>query len=198
MSRPTAQPRTRCRLPCIIRAGRGRARARLLDVSAGGLCFVGPVCFKQNARVQVEIAVPRRGAVAVEGAVRHRRPFEQPSSGRRGWATGLALATVGPDFLALSSPGAVVEPIGAEQVVEALQHISGARALDEPDLVEEIAPDLLIEELSLFRIRLKAVDSSRTRTLTLRAVSESAVCEAVLRDLAGNWVVLGVEANPLD
>ena len=67
----------------------GERRGRLLDVSSGGLCFVGPVAFRENTRVQVEIAVPRRGAVAVEGAVRHKRPFEQPSSGRRGWATGL-------------------------------------------------------------------------------------------------------------
>src|SRR5262249_2992247 len=107
MSRETGQPRTRCRLPCTIRAGRGRANARVLDISSGGLCFVAPVCFRPNARVRVEIVVPRRGLVAVEGVVRHRRPFRQPSSGRRGWATGLALAMPGPEFLALMNPGAL-------------------------------------------------------------------------------------------
>ena len=59
MSRDTRPRRTRCRLPCIVRAGRGRAHARVLDVSSGGLCFVAPVCFRENARVQVEIVVPR-------------------------------------------------------------------------------------------------------------------------------------------
>jgi hypothetical protein len=136
--------------------------------------------------VHVEIVVPRRGPVAVEGEVRHRRPFRQPSSGRRGWATGLAIATPGPDFLALTSPGALAESSDGERVVEALQR------------ARRISPDPLVAEQSLYRVRLKAAGSTRTRTLTLRAVSESAVCEAVLRDLAGDWEVLGVEVDPID
>ena len=187
MSRESGQPRTRCRLPCIIRAGRGRVRARVLDVSSGGLCFVAPVCFRPHVRVHVEIVVPRRGPVAVEGDVRHRRPFRQPSSGRRGWATGLAIATAGPEFLALTSPGALAGRATASM------SSSGA-----PAPAHRISPELLVSEQSLYRVRLKAVGSSRTRTLTLRAVSESAVCEAVLRDLAGDWEVLGVEVDPID
>ena len=195
MSRESGQPRTRCRLPCTIRAGRGRAHARVLDVSSGGLCFVAPVCFRLNTRVQVEILVPRGGPVAVEGDVRHRRLFHQPSSGRRGWATGLALATAGPDFLALTSPGAVAEANRGEQVVEVLRRASRAKALD---AAPPTSQDLLVTEQSLYRVRLKAVASARTRTLTLRAVSESAVCEAVLRDLPGDWQVLAVEVDPID
>jgi hypothetical protein len=191
MSRDTRPRRTRCRLPCIVRAGRGRARARVLDVSSGGLCFVAPVCFRENARVQVEIVVPRGKPVSVEGQVRHRRPYRQPSSGRRGWATGLAIATADPEFLALTSPGAVVADAGDDEgAVEMLQRDS-APALP-------IAPELLVAEQSLYRVRLKAIGSSRTRTLTLRAASEAAVCEAVLRDLPGDWEVLGVEVDPLD
>ena len=215
MSRESGQPRTRCRLPCTIRAGRGRAHARVLDVSSGGLCFVASVCFRLYARVQVEIVVPRGEPVAVEGVVRHRRPFRQPSSGRRGWATGLALATAGPDFLALTSPGAMAESSDGELVALALQRASRTGALDpaleeqlgvarnrapgdEPREAHRTSPDLLVAEQSLYRVRLKAVGSSRTRTLTLRAASESAVCEAVLRDLPGDWQVLGVEADPID
>jgi hypothetical protein len=188
----------------------------VLDISSGGLCFVAPVCFKPNAHVQVEIVVPRRGPVSVQGLVRHRRPFRQPSSGRRGWATGLALATPGPDFLALMSPGVLVESSDGEQVVEALQRACGTRVPDaaleepldaapDPEPVDapapalEVLPELLVAEpQSLYRVRLKAVGSSRTRTLTLRAVSAAAVCEAVLRDLPGDWTVLGVEVDPID
>ena len=215
MSRETGHPRTRCRLPCTIRAGRGRAHARVLDVSSGGLCFVAPVCFRLHARVRVEIVVPRGGPVAVEGDVRHRRPFRQPSSGRRGWATGLALATAGPEFLALTNPGAPAESRDGEHVALALQRASKTGALDAaleerlgaarnrvpcdaPAPAHRISPDLLVAEQSLYRVRLKAVGSARTRALTLRAVSESAVCEAVLRDLAGDWEVLGVEVDPID
>jgi hypothetical protein len=170
----------------------------VLDVSSGGLCFVAPVCFRIHARVHVEIVVPRGGPVVVEGDVRHRRPFRQPSSGRRGWATGLALATAGPDFLALSSPGALPESSDGELVALALQRASATAPREATDLAHEISPDLLVEEQSLYRVRLKAVGSARTRTLALRAVSESAVCEAVLRDLSGDWEVLGVEVDPLD
>lgn len=199
MSRETGQPRTRCRLPCTIRAGRGRAHARVLDVSSGGLCFVAPVCFRLHARVKVEIIVPRGGPVDVEGEVRHRRPFHQPSSGRRGWATGLALATVGPEFLALTTPGALAESSNGEHVAVALQRASRTEALDAALAPAcRISPDLLVAEQSLYRVRLKAVGSARTRTLSLRAVSESAVCEAVLRDLTGDWEVLSVEADPID
>ena len=215
MSRETGQPRTRCRLPCTIRAGRGRAHARVLDVSSGGLCFVAPVCFRLHARVKVEIVVPRGGPVAVEGDVRHRRPFHQPSSGRRGWATGLALAMVGPEFLALTTHGSLAESSDGKQLVASLQRASRAGALDAAleegldasrnpmphetlGLAHQISPDQLVAEQSLYRVRLKAVGSARTRTLTLRAVSESAVCEAVLRDLTGDWEVLGVEADPID
>jgi hypothetical protein len=188
MNRETREPRTRCRLPCTIRVGRGRAHARVLDISSGGLCFIAPVCFRQSARVHVEIVVPRRGVVAVEGEVRHRRPFRQPSSGRRGWATGLALATPGPEYLALTSSGALADSSDGEPVVVPLERASRTSELDAP--VENAQ--------SLYRVRLKAVDSARTRTLTLRAVSEAAVCEAVLRDLPGDWVVLGVEVDPID
>jgi hypothetical protein len=147
---------------------------------------VGPVCFRLHARVQVEIVVPRGGPVVVEGNVRHRRAIDQPS-GRRGWATGLSLATAGPDFLALARPGARPDASRRERIVEALR-----RAPTPP------SPDVLLSEHSLYRVRLKAVGSARTRTLTLRAASEAAVCEAVLRDLPGDWEVLGVEVDPID
>jgi hypothetical protein len=165
----------------------------VLDVSSGGLCFVAPVCFRPKVRVQVEIVVPRRGPVAVEGEVRHRRPFRQPSSGRRGWATGLALATTSPEFLALTGAAAAVESNDGENAAEVWEPAPADSPAARP-----IPPDLLVAEQSLYRVRLKSVGSSRTRTLTLRAVSESAVCEAVLRDLAGDWEVLGVEVDPID
>jgi hypothetical protein len=166
----------------------------VLDVSSGGLCFVAPVCFRLHARVQVEIVVPRGGPVAVEGDVRHRRPFQQ-ASGRRGWATGLALATAGPDFLALTAaPGALADSRDRERVVAALRRGSS----DSAGPARRVAPDLLVSEQSLYHVRLKAVGSARTRTLALRAASESAVCEAVLRDLAGDWEVLGVEVDPIE
>jgi hypothetical protein len=214
MSSATGQPRTRCRLPCTIRAGRRRFPGRVLDVSPGGLCFVAPVRFRLHACVNVEIVEPRCGSVAVAGEVRHQRPFRHHSSGRRGWATGLALGTAAPEFLALTSSEALPHSSEREHVVEALRQPSRTGVLDaaiearlgasrnreahEPSAAARRFPDLLVAEQALYRVRLKAVGSARTRTLTLRGVSASAVCDAVLRDLLGDWEVLDVEADPID
>jgi hypothetical protein len=213
MSGETGQPRMRCRLPCTIRAGRRRIHARVLDVSPGGLCVMARVRFKPGARVNIEILGPRRGPVTVEGEVRYGRPFRQPSSGRRGWATGFALGTAAPGFLALSRPGALTGPTDGQEVVETLRRVAGQGPLDvgveerlapareraprdAPTAPRGRSPGFLVSEQSLYRVRLKAVGSAHTRTLTLPAPSEAAVCEAVLRDLEGDWEVLGARRIP--
>ena len=59
--RSTRQPRTRCSLRCTIRKGTKRVRARVLDVSEGGLCVVAPVRLQHKMTVQIEIEHPRHG-----------------------------------------------------------------------------------------------------------------------------------------
>lgn len=185
-ARPTQQPRTRCRLPCTVTKGTRRVRARVLDVSEGGLCIVAPVRFQNKMTINVTIDDPRQGPVQVEAVVWHERPFKQPSSGRRGYATGLVLSKGGADFQALANPGAAV----AKPMVTPAQGPHAALCADEPEL-DAGGP-------SVFRVRLKAVGSPRMRTLTLSAISEAAVREAVLTDLQGDWQVLDVEADPID
>lgn len=186
--RPTQQPRTRCRLPCIVKKGRRRVRARVLDVSAGGLCIVAPVRFQNRLTVQVVIDDPRQGPIEVEAVVWHHRRFKQPSSGRKGFATGMVLSKGGPDFQALANPGSSFE--------------KPAHALDA--LGSEPVPDVASDDLldldapSVYRVRVKAIGTPRIKTLTLAAASEDAVREAVLSDLQGDWEILEVEADPLE
>jgi hypothetical protein len=183
----------RCRLPCTVKRGRKRIRARVLDVSEGGLCIVAPVRFRNRATIQIVIEDPRHGPVEIEGVVWHDRPFKQPSSGRKGFATGLVLAKGGLEFRALANPGLHAEPI--PRAPEAPRpDAEPARASPAPGAL----PELDADGPSLYRVRVKVVGAPRIRTLTLSAVSEAAVREAVLSDLEGHWEVLDVEADPLD
>jgi hypothetical protein len=187
--RPTQQPRTRCRLSCTVKTERNRIRALVLDVSEGGLCIVTPRRLRNRARIEVVIDDPRHGAVEVEAVVWHDRPFRQPSSGRKGFATGLMLSKAGPDFQALASPETARQK-PKEDAPAALHNGASKSRKDSLDLDAE-GP-------CVYRVRLRAVGSPRLRTLTLAAASEAAVREAVLSDLPGEWEVLEVEANPLD
>jgi hypothetical protein len=178
-----------------VTLGRRRIHARVLDVSEGGLCIVTPVRFNRDTTVHIVIDVPRIGPVAVRGVVRHKRRFRQPSSGRRGWATGLALREAAPEFLAIAKPGAGLPEARYTSPLELLDR--SARTTDgaiEPELLETEDSDAP----RVYRIRLKAIGSTRTRELTLSAHSEEAVCEAVLTDLPGDWEIVGLETDPLD
>ncbi len=190
--RSTRQNRTRCRLPCTVRTGTKRVRARVLDVCEGGLCVLAPVRFQHKMTVQIEIEHPRHGLIEVEAVVWHERRFRQPSSGREGWAVGLVLSKGGPDFQALASPGSMWEK-PAEDALEALRN-SSKSANPDPPAEDELELD---EGPSVYRVRVRAVGTPRIRTLTLSATSEEAVREAVLTDLEGEWQVLDVKVDPL-
>lgn len=189
----TRQHRTRCRLPCTVRKGTKRVRARVLDVSEGGLCVVAPVRFQHKMTVQIEIEHPRHGPIEVEAVVWHVRRFRQPSSGREGWAVGLVLSKGGPDFQALASPWSMGEK-PAEDALEALRNEASKSANPDPPAEDELELD---EGPSVYRVRVRAVGTVRVRTLTLSATSEEAVREAVLTALEGEWQVLDVKVDPL-
>ncbi|HEB89750.1 MAG TPA: PilZ domain-containing protein, partial [Deltaproteobacteria bacterium] len=54
-------PRGACRLPCSVLRGRERLRARVLDVSEGGLCLLSPVWLKAKQQFEITIDVPGAG-----------------------------------------------------------------------------------------------------------------------------------------
>ncbi len=188
--RATQQPRIRCRLPCTVKRGRKRVRARVLDVSEGGLCVVSPVRLPMRVTLEVIIEDPRCGPVEVEAVVWHDRPFKQPSSGRKGFATGMVLSKGGPDFQALAKPGAAVE--------KPVQDVLDKIRRDPAPPAQGDLPELDAEGPSIYRVRVKASGTPRVRTLNLAAVSEKAVREAVLSDLEGDWEVVDVEVDPID
>jgi hypothetical protein len=177
-------PRIQCRLACAVRLGRARIRGHVLDVSEGGLCILLPERLERDAKLLVTIEVPNIGAIDLETTVWHRHRVHQPVSGKRAWATGLILDKAGPGYSTLvdSDAGLPESSVGAT----AVQHQTGS----ESDTAAEADA-----EPSIFRLRVKAVDNTRSRVLTLSAYSAEIAREAALSDLPGEWTVLDVEAQ---
>ena len=95
-------------------------------------------------------------------------------------ATGLLLDEANPSYERLVDPTSSLPEAGDEP--------RDADAGHEPEL--ELAPD---DEPTIYRLRVKAVASARTKILTLSAHSAELAREAALEDLAGEWTVLDVE-----
>lgn len=179
-------PRIKCRLQCTIRRGRERIRARVLDVSEGGLCLLAPAAFDREETLVVDIDVPRKGPVEVEAKAWHVRSAKKGSTTRRNaWIVGAMLVKAGdgyqallPDSCGSADPGDQVDPI--DHAVD--------DAVDDP-----VADDDATIELRVFRVRIKANDSPRTRTLSLAAATGDEARSLAAADLGDSWAILDVE-----
>ncbi len=84
-------PRSSCRLHCRVLAGKERTRARIVDVSDGGLCLLSPTWFASKSKVHISIDVPNRGESFVEAQVWHVRRQKMHGGTRKVWAIGVIL-----------------------------------------------------------------------------------------------------------
>lgn len=205
-------PRVRCRLNCSLQLRRRRIPARVLDVSEGGLCVLSPVKLEAKQTVRLQIDVPPRGPVEVEAIAWNVRPVK--GGRKKTWSIGMMVKSAGDGFEALlpkRSPNALPDVPGDETAA------SGDAAFDDEALVVESEGlsaeweqsaaewDQLFAEaeemfasaeesgqLQMFRVRVKATNGPRTRTLTLSAASESDAMEQAAADLEGSWKILEV------
>lgn len=84
-------PRASCRLHCRVLAGNERTRARIVDVSNGGLCLLSPTWFASKSKIHISIDVPNRGESIVEAQVWHVRRQKMHGGTRKVWAVGVML-----------------------------------------------------------------------------------------------------------
>lgn len=201
-------PRTRCRLHCSIRDGRRRIKARVLDVSEGGLCILSPVAFEPKRSFSIQIDVPTEGAVEVEAIAWHIRAVKSGTSLRKAHSIGMMISKAGPGFEALlPDVGRDARRSEADMLTSTLMELPLARPeqteLEQP--VGEPAEEPLAlpgpeqdatsgESLLIFRVRVRARVGPRTRTLTLGAVSVEEAKALAETDLGEEWSVL--EVNP--
>jgi len=216
-------PRTRCRLPCRVRIGRRRFRARVLDISDGGLCVLSPIKLEAKQDALVVIDVPEKGPVEVEVTAWHVRRVKAGSPGVKAWSIGMMVRKAGDgfetllpsanmefdaDFAAEEGSPAALQPEEAPRVISELEleeDSLSAEELDDLDLellsTSEL-DDLILQchqnsdaEFQMFRVRVKAATGPRTRTLTLGAASADEAQALAREDLGEDWRVIEVTAT---
>jgi hypothetical protein len=179
--------------------GRRAIRARVLDVSEGGLCLVSPVALRPKQEVTLQIDVPPHGPVTVEAVAWHVRKLK--SAPAPSFSIGMMISKAGEGFRALL-PGGDSRAAGPDDVAAALAEITEQASADGDALLEDADLGLAPEgsppelELEVFRVRVKATRGPRTRTLTLSA-SSAVEAESLARaDLDDAWQIL--EVAPVD
>ncbi len=177
MTERRKSPRARCRLHCRIRRGRDRIRARVLDISEGGLCLLSPVELKKGQSLEIEIDVPGQGASNIHAEVWHVRRTKSRSTRRWTWSAGMILEKSDDTYPRLFAFAESDCPPGT------------------PASATHRDPTEEAEELQVFRVRVQVQGEPRGRLLTLGATSEKEVRELAAAELDDSWVVTEVQAR---
>lgn len=165
--------RITCRIGCQLVRGQDAIRARVLDVSDGGLRVLSPVEFAEYESLRIEIDLPGRQPALIDARVRHVCAVESRGTRRRAWSIGMEL-------------------VGGDELREALAQSvrTDTGVMDEPAVNRESnAPDT-------FRVRVKLRGEPRSRLLTLSATSEEEARELAMSSLGDAWAVTEVHPAP--
>jgi hypothetical protein len=168
-------PRTRVRLSCTLENGRKRYRARLLDVSAGGLCLLSPVPLEPEP-IALQIDVPGQPPVELQVRPWHLRRVGSRATGTA-WCIGMLLEKAGDGFEALLPESAA--PTGTLS--------AGDDADDEP--TDDVLTAL---QLGVYRVGIRPTPGGPIRTLTLGATSAVEAIALVECDVGSEWTVVEV------
>jgi hypothetical protein len=174
-------PRVSCRLQCTLRRGRRSVRARVLDVSEGGLCLLSPVQLQPKQSVLVQIDVPRRGMVEVEAVAWHVRQVKSGRAHKQAWSIGMMITKADPGFASLLPDGSCLD-FGSEDDLSAKLAamappgplgLPGAAAgeeavLDEDSLSSEQLAELDVDLLSKDEIEMLCAKPTASPDDTLR------------------------------
>ena len=171
MKEQRQSPRTLCRLHCRIRRGRDRIRARVLDVSEGGLCVLSPIELPRGQSLEVEIDLPGHGIVNVQGDVWHTRITKSPVTRRISWSAGLILTKSDYTYSRLFT---------STSKTDRLQPITSS-GLTETE-----------EGLNVFRVRVQIEGTPRTRILTFSAATEEEARAVATEDLEDPWSIVEI------
>jgi hypothetical protein len=169
--------RASCRLTCRVLHGQQTTRARIADVSEGGLCLLSPGWLKPREEVQISIDVPGSGASTVRAEIWHVRREKSQATGNRVSVIGAIVVEADDRYQKLVKAAGVA--VGTE--VESTPPVEA----DSIDCLDEIPA-------KSYRIRSKATGGPRSRVLTLAASSEDEARSIAVRDLGDAWDVLEI------
>lgn len=168
-------PRIHCRLQCTLRKGRRSVRARVLDVSEGGLCLLSPVSLQARQPVTIVIDVPRRGPVEVEAVAWHVRAVKSGREHRQAWSIGMMITKAGTGFASLLPEGTSLDAGADEELAEKLGALTWSR--ERRARLRDLAPP---GPAATGAIGLPGASDD--------ALEEDALDEAELRELEGDFL----------
>lgn len=207
-------PRVNCRLHGRITRGRERIRARIVDISEGGLCLLSPVWLNPKQPIEIAIEIPGRETATVHVEIWHIRREKSRTSASKVWIAGAILRDADTAYAQLleAAGGAASatrvtppSPTPAAPEQTSAPTSASARTMNEPgskgerttraeDRAGKAAPSPIDSidsaDPQVFRLRCKAKGSPRTRMLTIAAESAAAALELARQDLGSDWSVL--------
>jgi len=176
--------RVRCRLDCTLRHGGGRASGTVRDLSAGGLAVHTDLEVNEGQSLRVSVTAPGGEPVEVDALVWHAHRVRSRQTGETGWLLGLVVS---------SPPEAWFERMGVPRPAR--------EATPEPPRPRGVAPapesrPRCCEDAGApgFVVRVKKLDSPRTRTYRVRAASLAEARDQAERDAGEGWRVIEVRA----
>jgi hypothetical protein len=160
-------PRYRCLLPCVLRIGKKRHEARVLDLSTTGL----------SIRTELELSQGDEVELVIEPAIQFQAIAWRTTRTRSGFVTGMMLsnecsaydALVGRQVARRPAPGAIA-------------------SAPKPPVPAPRGPD------PWWRVRVKDSGGTRTRLVALAAPSREEAIARTLAEIGGGWEIL--EAEP--
>lgn len=176
------EPRASCRLHCRVGVGRQHERARIVDVSRGGMCLISPVWLEPKKTYEVAVDVPGTGVARIRAEIWHVRREKRRDSNVRIWIAGATLVDADAAYTKLLKATGVAKEIAP---VDAAATGGAAPAAVEPEPIDALDP-------RVFRIRCKARSGPRTRVLTMAADDEQQARRLVVEELGASWSVLEI------
>ncbi len=186
-------PRKRSSMGCELVNGCETLPGRLIDVSARGLAVATDLQLPEGTTLGVVLRPRGEAAVELEAIVWHVRRLK---SNHVSFRLGLILMDPPEVFSRMAVPAEREKPVreGARLSVE-----ERARA-DQPTATRPKAPlrdpPFVVEQLSVYRVRLSLQSSPRTRLMTVAAASREDAKELALSHVDGGWAVLEVCDKP--
>ena len=158
--------RYRCQMPCVLRIGKKRHEAKVLDLSSSGL----------SIRTELELSQGEEVELLIEPAVQFLAIAWRTMRTRSGFVTGMMLSNE------CSAYDALVERQAARQSAPG----AIARA-PKPPVPPLRAPD------PWWRVRVKDGGGNRTRLVALSAPSREEAIARTLAEIGGGWEILEAE-----
>jgi len=164
--------RYRCQLPCVVRLGKKRHDATVLDLSSSGL----------SIRTTLDLAQGDELDLVIAPAIQFQAIAWRTIRTRSGFNVGLMLSNACSAYEELVGQHAARRP-AATTTATATATASPAQATAPPPSPAEL----------WWRLRVKDCDGNRTRLVAIVAASRAEAIDRALAEIGGGWEILEAE-----